>query len=103
MHHLPYGTLSVACALMLLSMISVFFVGHDASSLAHHAHDHALTKRRIDTRVHPEEQLRRRVGKIVSPHLTNHSGGVLGFSGSSGQRGVKGLKTSVHGVNGIHC
>jgi len=24
MHHLPYGTLSVACALMLLSMISVF-------------------------------------------------------------------------------
>ena len=40
MHHLPYGTLSVACALMLLSMVSVFFVSHDGSSLAHHA-DHA--------------------------------------------------------------
>ena len=43
MHHLPYGTLSVACALMVLSMVSVFFVP-DAHALAHHAvqhsHDH---------------------------------------------------------------
>lgn len=39
MHHLPYGTLSVASALMLLSMVSVFFVSHDAGSLAHHV-DH---------------------------------------------------------------
>ncbi len=41
MHHLPYGTLSVACALMFLSMVSVFFVGSDAHALGHHAHDHA--------------------------------------------------------------
>lgn len=40
MHHLPYGTLSVACAMMLLSMVSVFFVSHDVSSVAHHVHDH---------------------------------------------------------------
>jgi len=38
-HHLPYGTLSVALALMLLSMISVLF-GLAAIS-AHHVHDHA--------------------------------------------------------------
>lgn len=40
MHHLPYGTLAVACALMLLSMISVFFT----SGLVHalpHTHDHS--------------------------------------------------------------
>lgn len=37
MHHLPYATLSVSCAMMLLSMISVFFVGSDV--LMHHA-DH---------------------------------------------------------------
>lgn len=41
MHHLPYGTLSVACALMFLSMVSVFFVSHDAASLGVHTHDHA--------------------------------------------------------------
>src|SRR3990167_6676272 len=41
MHHLPYGTLSVASALMFLSMVSVFFIAHDTSSLVHHAHDHA--------------------------------------------------------------
>lgn len=40
MHHLPYGTLSVASALMLLSMISVFFVSHDAHSLVHSCADH---------------------------------------------------------------
>jgi hypothetical protein len=40
MHHLPYGTLSVAIALMLLSMISVFFVSNNASLLAHSAADH---------------------------------------------------------------
>lgn len=40
MHHLPYGTLSVACALMVLSMVSVFFVP-DAHALAHHAAGHA--------------------------------------------------------------
>lgn len=37
-HHLPYGTLSVALALMLLSMISVLFgLSHICS---HHVHDH---------------------------------------------------------------
>jgi hypothetical protein len=40
MHHLPYATLSVACAMMLLSMISVLFVGQDGS-LLHHNHDAA--------------------------------------------------------------
>lgn len=40
MHHLPYATLSVACALMLLSMISVFFVSGHVETVAHHGHDH---------------------------------------------------------------
>lgn len=38
-HHLPYGTLSVSIALMLLSLITVLF-GLSAAS-AHHVHDHA--------------------------------------------------------------
>lgn len=38
-HHLPYGTLSVALALMLLSMISVLFGLSNLCS--HHVHDHA--------------------------------------------------------------
>jgi len=44
MHHLPYGTLSVACALMLLSMIHVFFTASIVESLSHvhdHAHNHS--------------------------------------------------------------
>ncbi|HSW76306.1 MAG TPA: hypothetical protein VLG50_04650 [Candidatus Saccharimonadales bacterium] len=40
MHHLPYGTLSVASALMLLSMVHVFFTANLASSLPH-VHNHA--------------------------------------------------------------
>jgi branched-subunit amino acid transport protein len=37
-HHLPYGTLSVSLALMLLSLITVLF---DLSSfVGHHCHDH---------------------------------------------------------------
>ncbi len=39
MHHLPYGTLSVASALMILSMVSVFFVSGHVGSLVHHG-DH---------------------------------------------------------------
>ena len=41
MHHLPYGTLSVACALMLLSMIHVFFTANMVEAQIHHVHDHA--------------------------------------------------------------
>ena len=32
-HHLPYGTLSVACALLLMSMIDVLFHSSIASSI----------------------------------------------------------------------
>ncbi|MBP9764844.1 hypothetical protein KBD08_00725 [Candidatus Babeliales bacterium] len=39
-HHLPYGTVSVALALMLLSMISVLFGLSNICS--HHTHDHAI-------------------------------------------------------------
>jgi len=38
-HHLPYGTLSVSLALMLLSLISVLFWLAPLSS--HHAHYHS--------------------------------------------------------------
>ncbi len=38
-HHLPYGTLSVACALMLLSLISVFLKPEIVSEVAH-SHSH---------------------------------------------------------------
>lgn len=38
-HHLPYGTLSVSLALMLLSLITVLFGLGSISS--HHVHDHA--------------------------------------------------------------
>lgn len=44
MHHLPYATLAVASAMMLLSMISVFFVGSHSEMLhssMDHVHDHA--------------------------------------------------------------
>jgi len=43
-HHFPYGTLSVAVAIMLLSLINVFFNGgisECVSAHAHHIHDHA--------------------------------------------------------------
>ena len=38
-HHLPYGTLSVACALMLISLIDVFFAsGIVEATLSTHSH-----------------------------------------------------------------
>jgi len=42
-HHFPYGTLSVACAIMLLGLINVFFNGgvSECVEVAHHVHDHA--------------------------------------------------------------
>ena len=40
-HHFPYGTLSVACAVMLLSFINVFFDTGIAECVHHHAHHHA--------------------------------------------------------------
>lgn len=43
-HHFPYGTLSVAIAVMLLSLINVFFNGGISECVTthvHHVHDHA--------------------------------------------------------------
>jgi hypothetical protein len=42
-HHFPYGTLSVACAFMLLSIMNIFFSGgiSDCVSHAHCCTDHA--------------------------------------------------------------
>lgn len=54
-HHFPYGTLSVACAIMLLSFINVFFNGGISECVHHcasHAHEHAHHSSGMDVLFH---------------------------------------------------